>query len=94
LEKYKNDLLVGDTNNGNLYHFNLNEKRTGLILGGNLSDKVADKPRESKKVILGHNFGEITDIKIGPEGYLYILIYSQQYGKILRILPQHTTSMP
>lgn len=93
-EKYQNDLLVGDTNNGNLYHFNLNEERTGLILEGNLSDKVEDKPRESKKVIFGHNFGEITDIKIGPDGYLYILIYSQQYGKILRILPQHTTSMP
>jgi aldose sugar dehydrogenase len=91
-EKYTNDISVGDVNNGNLYHFDLNDKRTGLILKGQLADKVADKANESRDIILGHDFGEITDIKVGPDGYVYIVVFSQQYGKILRIVPNNDTS--
>jgi len=87
-KRYENDLLVGDVNNGNLYHFDLNETRTGLILKGKLADKVADNKLENNDIILGHNFGEITDIKVGPDGYVYLLVYSQQYGKILKIVPR------
>lgn len=47
--------------------------------------------QENKAIILGHDFGEITDIKVGPDGYVYIVVFSQQYGKILRILPVANT---
>jgi glucose/arabinose dehydrogenase len=91
-KEYKDDLLAGDVNNGYLYHFKLNEKRTTPVLGGKLADKIADDNKENKGIVLGRNFGEITDIRIGPDGYVYILVYSQQYGKILRILPEQKTN--
>ena len=45
--QYVNDMFVGDVHNGNIYHFDLNEARTDLILGGGLlADKVADSDSE------------------------------------------------
>ncbi|HTH22651.1 MAG TPA: PQQ-dependent sugar dehydrogenase, partial [Nitrososphaeraceae archaeon] len=35
--EYKNDIFVGDVHNGNIYHFNLNDDRTSLLLDGELS---------------------------------------------------------
>ena len=32
--QYVNDIFVGDVHNGKIYHFDLNEARTGLILDG------------------------------------------------------------
>jgi aldose sugar dehydrogenase len=34
----------------------------------------------------GGNFGGITDLKVGPDGYLYIV--SIGLGKIFRIVPE------
>jgi glucose/arabinose dehydrogenase len=34
-DKYKDNIFVGDVNNGNLYLFTLNHNRTGLDFGGN-----------------------------------------------------------
>ncbi len=87
-KQYQNDLLVGDVNYGRLYHFEMNENRTGLSLNGQLADKIADSDRENKDIVFGHDFGEVTDIKVGPDGYIYIVVYSQQYGKILKIVPR------
>jgi aldose sugar dehydrogenase len=85
-KEYENDLFVGDHNNGRLYHFELNENRTELVLDETLNDKVADRDRELKDVILADGFNSITDIEVGPDGYLYILsIYD---GKIFRIVPE------
>jgi aldose sugar dehydrogenase len=75
--EYQNDLFVGDFNNGNLYHFDLNGDRTELQLRGSLKDKVANTPSELKDIIFGQGFGPITDIKVGTDGYLYILSLSQ-----------------
>src|SRR5207302_7780890 len=38
-EKYKNNIFVGDYNNGNLYYFEVNSTRTGIKL--NLSQQQA-----------------------------------------------------
>jgi hypothetical protein len=35
-------MFVGDYNNGNLYHFKLNQNRTGLVLGNTLADKLSE----------------------------------------------------
>jgi hypothetical protein len=68
-------LFVGDFVNGMIFDFDLNPSRTQLTFNdrGALNDKLADKADELKEVIFGYGFGGITDIKIGPEGYLYIL---------------------
>jgi aldose sugar dehydrogenase len=39
-KQYQNDMFVGDFNNGNLYHFNLNNQRNGLILNDSISNKI------------------------------------------------------
>ena len=36
-------------------------------------DKIANNAEELEQVIFGKGFGGITDIEIGPDGYLYIL---------------------
>lgn len=84
-DKYAYNVFVGDINNGNLYFFMVNENRTGLDLGNpGLEDLVADNNAEAQAVMLGTNFGGITDIETGPDGYLYILSFS---GKLYRIVP-------
>ncbi len=84
-EEYLNDVFVGDINNGRIYHFDLNEDRTGLMLEGALGDGVADNVGELDPVIFGTGFRSISDIEVGPDGYLYILLYGP--GRIYRIVP-------
>jgi aldose sugar dehydrogenase len=89
-QKYTNNIFVGDINYGNLYYFEMNDTRTGIKLNptttpDGLSDLVADDSRESSSITFGVNFGRITDIETGPDGFLYILSYDE--GKLYRILP-------
>jgi glucose/arabinose dehydrogenase len=84
-KQYENDMFVGDFKNGNLYHFKLNPGRKGLSLHGMLADKVASSPKELQDQIFGKGFGGITDIKMGPDGYLYVLSYHLGSGTIYRI---------
>lgn len=72
-QKYENDMFVGDFHNGYLYHFDLNKKRTELSLNGLLNDKVANNITELKPIIFAEGFGGITDLKVGPDGNLYVL---------------------
>jgi glucose/arabinose dehydrogenase len=88
-DKYRNNIFVGDINNGNLYFFEVNPERTGLIFDDpRLLDLVADPVKEGDNselstLILGEGFGRISDIETGPDGFLYILTYED--GKIYRI---------
>lgn len=84
-EQYLHDMFVGDTNEGYLYHFELNEQRDGLQFAtpGLTADLVADSEQELQEVIFGQGFGTITDIKTGPDGWLYICSYS--HGAIYRV---------
>ena len=85
-DKYKNDMFVSDIKYGRIYHFDLNEKRDGLILPGKLADKVADSDEETSELIFGSGFGGITDMKVGPDGYLYVLSFGD--GAIYKIAPK------
>jgi glucose/arabinose dehydrogenase len=84
---YENDMFVGDFHTGSVYHFNLTENRTALELDGILKDKVANSQDELKSTVFGRGFGGITDIEVGPDGYLYILtVYQGGNDCIHRIL--------
>jgi glucose/arabinose dehydrogenase len=84
--EYENDLFVADSNNGNLYHFELNDGRNGLLLKGPLEDDLATNPDELEGNIFGRDFGGITDLEVGPDGYLYVLSQlARDQGAILRI---------
>ena len=39
-QEYKNDIFVSDVKYGNIYHFKLNNERTGFILNGSITDKL------------------------------------------------------
>jgi len=83
---YKNSVLVGDCNNGNLYKFELNQNRDGFVFKSpQLQDDVVNIGDSMDEIILGSGFGCITDIKVGPDGLVYILSYTS--GTIYRIVP-------
>jgi glucose/arabinose dehydrogenase len=87
--QYQNDVFVGDINNGNLYRFEPNATRDGFVLNGALADLVADDATERDAAVFGSGFGGITDLKVGPDGRLYVLSFS---GKIYAIsAPSATT---
>ena len=85
--EYQNDLFVGDINNGNLYRFRMNAPRNGFTFTSpGVSDLVADSNAEFQEVLLGNAFGGITDLKVGPDGLLYVLSFG--LGKIFAISSQ------
>jgi len=103
-DKYVNNIFVGDIGdltNGNLYYFEVNEDRTGIKFDSNsnsnsnssssqtgLTDLVADNEQEISAIALGTDFGGITDIETGQDGFLYILTLDRESdgeGKIYRI---------
>src|SRR5215216_4160005 len=72
--EYKNDMFLGDVNDGKIYHFDLSQNRTQLLLDGQVEDKVIENPDEiPEKMVFGQGFGTITDIELGPDGYIYVL---------------------
>jgi aldose sugar dehydrogenase len=79
-KEYENDIFVGDYHKGNIYDFDLNEKRTDFVLRGPLKDKIADTLNELKSVVFGQGFGGITDMQVGPDGYLYVLSNYESSG--------------
>ena len=85
-KQYENDMFVSDIRFGRIYHFDLNEDRTQLVLKGLLSDKEIEKgSTDTDGILFGERFGGITDLEIGPDGYLYVVSFSK--GAIYRIVP-------
>lgn len=86
--QYENDMFVGDVHNGRIYHFELNKARNDLILPPALADRYIRNPLNfgAEEVIFGQGFGGITDLTVGPDGYLYVVSIGQ--GKVFRILPE------
>lgn len=90
-KEYANNMFTGDINNGLLYRFTLNEARDNILINdtyvGNveaLVDNQVDETTENQPLVFGQGFGGITDLQVGPDGYLYILSYT---GSIYRIVP-------
>ena len=59
----------------------MNDDRTKLNVDSALEGRV------NEKIIFARGFGGITDMEVGPDGYLYIVSYGQ--GKIFRITPEN-----
>jgi glucose/arabinose dehydrogenase len=86
--EYNNGLFVGDANTGTIYHFKLNPDRSGLQLDGELKDRIANNMNELENIKFATGFGRITDVKLGPDGLLYILSTQDGASDIYRIRPQ------
>jgi len=95
--KYKNNIFIGDINNGNVYYFEVNKmnrielnldngRNSGLVV------HVAENKNEALKNLFASNFqGRITDIKTGPDGNLYVLTYFD--GKLYKITPNDSSTL-
>ena len=84
-KQYENDMFVADVIFGNIYHFKLNKQRDGILSSGPLADKIANNADETFIPWFASGFGAITDLQVGPDGYIYIL--SHTGGAIYRIVP-------
>jgi aldose sugar dehydrogenase len=84
--QYQNDIFVGSIVTGNIYHFDLNEDRTQLVLTGEVEDKIAEtRETGAETIVFGEGFAGISDLEVGPDGYPYVVSLGQ--GKIFRIVP-------
>ena len=81
--QYEGDLFVGGARSilqgGHLFHFNLtgNRRRIGVD-DPRLEDRVADNLckfdlTESESLLIGRNFGTVTDIQNSPNGNLFVV---------------------
>ncbi len=92
-------MFAGDINNGILYRRALNEERDGISIKNDtyvgdieaLSDGEVDGTPENRVITFGQGFGGITDIQVGPDGYLYVLTHT---GDLHRILPASESKTP
>ncbi|MDQ4101181.1 MAG: PQQ-dependent sugar dehydrogenase [Thermoproteota archaeon] len=80
-KSYQDDLLVAEFNQGNVYHFDLNQNRTQIIFNGSSpAAKLAQDSEELENLIFARTLGGITDMELGPDGYLYIVSLSGHGG--------------
>ena len=71
----RDEVIVGESNNGRLYRFTMNATRDDFVLTGALADRVADSATERNLQTFGTNWGVVTDLRIGPDGYLYVVTH-------------------
>jgi aldose sugar dehydrogenase len=82
-DEYANNIFIGDIKRGNLYFFEVNETRDGIVLDtakkkSGLSDLAVNSEEELSSITFGRGFGGITDIETGPDGFLYVLSYYKE----------------
>jgi glucose/arabinose dehydrogenase len=83
-DEYENDMFVA-TAGGRVLHFELTEDRNDLVLRDKLEDKVAENEDDLEDVTILEDMETITDLEVGPDGYLYGTTYSNN-GTIFRLL--------
>jgi len=85
--QFQGDLFMGAATplleGGYLFHFNLTGNRRKIAVDDpRLQDRVADnlakhEITESESLLIGRNFGVVTDIRTGPNGNLFVVSLSQ-----------------
>jgi glucose/arabinose dehydrogenase len=91
--QFEGDLFMGGARDllegGHLFHFNLTGNRRKIAVDDpRLADRVADnldkwEITESESLLIGRNFGVVTDIESGPNGNLFLV--SLTHGTIYEI---------
>ena len=85
--QFRGDLFMGGARNflegGHLFHFNLTGNRAKIgVDDPRLEDRVADNNHkfditESESLLIGTDFGVVTDIETGPNGNLFLVSLDQ-----------------
>jgi aldose sugar dehydrogenase len=91
--QFEGDLFMGaatpNLEGGYLFHFNLTGNRRKIgVDDPRLEDRVADNTAkhditESESLLIGRNFGVVTDIESGPNGNLFVV--SLSHGTVYEI---------
>lgn len=82
----RDQCVIGESVNNLLYLFQMNTSRNGFrFTDTRLRDLVADSVEERELNAWGSGWGVISDLKIGPDGYLYVV--SHLANRIHRIRP-------
>ena len=94
--QYFGDLFMGFSEpeplDGPLFRIKLSANRADIAVSDpRLADRVADNPEkhdltESESLLIGQNFGIVTDIQTGPNGHLFVVSLSN--GAIYEIFPR------
>lgn len=84
---YQNDLFLGSFLNGNIYHFDLNEDRSHLIVPSSFVYKTMAtwNSTGAADITFGEGFGGISSLAVGPDGHLYVVSFGN--GVIYKIGP-------
>jgi hypothetical protein len=78
-------MFVRDNNSCKLYDFKLNQSRTGVILNGTLSNKVANTPQDTQSVLFA---SESDGLQVGPDMAISTFLHLQdQHIKIIPTSP-------
>ncbi|MBV6457795.1 MAG: hypothetical protein HONBIEJF_00915 [Fimbriimonadaceae bacterium] len=83
----RDGVLFGDSVYGRLFRLPLNAARDAVLYTPDTQDKVADGDLESDPFLIGNSFGAMTDLQVGPDGYLYVNTFYM--AKLFRIRPLH-----
>lgn len=81
----RNTLWVGDFINGAVYMFPLTPLRDGIAYLPGTEDGVADSLAERNQYRIATGFAETIDLRIGPDGYVYLS--SEFLSRVYRIRP-------
>jgi glucose/arabinose dehydrogenase len=93
-DAYENDMIVSVFNrNGTLYHFDLTNNRTELLLDKNngIENETVSTVEELNPYIFGEDFGGIVDLEVSPDGYLYVVSIDQ--NAVFKIEPVGNTCL-
>ncbi len=84
-----NDMYVAEghfSSNHRIFRFALNENRDGLTFDQPaLQDLTGNSYAELQPIVFAENFGIVTDVTVGPDGFLYVV--DRGVNRVYRIRP-------
>ena len=79
---YDDAMVFAGTNQGRLHVVRLNGARDGIT---GIPDLLVNSTADQQRIAFGQSFGIVTDLDVGPDGYLYVLNLN---GNLYRIVPE------
>ena len=83
----RDQCLVADDNLLQIYLLPMRTDREDFLLSGTVADRVADTPEERDAFRWSWGWGIVTDMKIGPDGFLYVCSLFAPARGVYRIRP-------